>query len=294
MISIIICSRDTNLLTSVSQSVQETIGVPYEIISIDNSKGEFSIFQAYNLGAEKSKFSYLCFMHEDLLFHTPEWGQAVVKHLNDVTIGLIGVVGSVYKSKINSGWWGAPGVPLNILRYHYIQGSLLDKKSEYHLINPQKEVVSDVVTLDGMWLCTRKETWLHNKFDEQRLQGFHFYDLDFSLQIKQSLRVCVIYDVLIEHMSYGSINKSWIESSFVFHEKWADILPLSTIHIPPKQLQMFEIHMAVDFLKKLKELNFNKITYLRFYMKYLNIYSFRDYLYYLKKAVTSSLAFKRN
>ena len=46
MISIVICSRSETALENVSQSVSLTIGVPYEIIAIDNSKGEYSI----NLG----------------------------------------------------------------------------------------------------------------------------------------------------------------------------------------------------------------------------------------------------
>ncbi|MCE5282251.1 MAG: glycosyltransferase family protein, partial [Deltaproteobacteria bacterium] len=79
MISIIICSRDSGALKEVSGNIEETIGVPYEIIAIDNSRNQYSIFDAYNLGAEQSTFDHLCFMHEDILYHTPHWGSAVIK-----------------------------------------------------------------------------------------------------------------------------------------------------------------------------------------------------------------------
>jgi len=282
------------MLNNVSKSVKETIGIEYEIISIDNSTSNYSICQSYNIGAEKSNFEILCFMHEDLLFHTPDWGKAIIKHLNDVTIGLIGVVGNNFKSKSNSGWWGGPGIPPEFFKWHYIQGASAGKKTEHLYLNPQNEVVSDVVSVDGMWLCTRKETWLKNKFDEHHFKSFHFYDLDFSLQIKQSLRVCVIYDVLIEHLSYGTINKSWIESSIIFHDKWKKYLPLCTIPITPKQMQMFELFTASKFLTNLKALGFSKNLIMKYYIQYLSIYTFNDYLYYLKKAITSSFPFKQN
>jgi len=86
MISIIICSRDDELLAKVFKSVQETIGVAFEIISIDNSNGNYSIFEACNLGAEKSKFSYLCFMHDALVFHTQNWGNILINYLRNISI----------------------------------------------------------------------------------------------------------------------------------------------------------------------------------------------------------------
>ena len=280
------------MLNNVSTSVKETIGVKYEIISIDNSTGKYSICQAYNMGAAKSKFEVLCFMHEDLLFHTPDWGKAVIGHFHDVTIGLIGVVGNNFKSKSNSGWWGGSGIPPEFFRWHYIQGRANNKKPEHLYLNPQHEDISDVVSVDGMWLCTRKETWQNNKFDEHHFKSFHFYDLDFSLQIKQTLRVCIIYDVLIEHLSYGTINKSWIESSLIFHEKWKSSLPLCTIPITSKQLQMFELFTANNFLRRLKEFHYNKAVIIKFYIQYLSIYTFHDYLYYLKKAITGPFSSK--
>jgi len=293
MISIIICSRDAHLLATVSQSVQETIGVAYEIISIDNSKGDYSIFEAYNVGAEKSKFQYLCFMHEDLVFHTPNWGELFISYLSDVSIGLIGVAGSTYKSRSNSAWWGAPGIPGDFRRFSFKQSAAADTVPEYYYLNPLEDVISDVVTLDGLWLGTRKETWQKNKFDEQTFKGFHFYDLDFCLQIKQSLRVCVIYDIVIEHQSHGSINKSWVESSLKFHEKWKKVLPVTTSPISPAQIQWYEKLTAVDFMNKLKDFGFNRTVILKIYLQYLQIYSIRDYLWLLKRNIAKPFKFLR-
>jgi len=289
MISIIICSRDTKVFKLVSESIQETIGVEYEIIGIDNSNGKYSICQAYNIGAERSNFDFLCFMHEDLTFKTNEWGKIVLEYFNDVSIGLIGVAGSKFKSKSNSPWWGVIGLFPEYHNLRYIQSYESKAKSEYCSLNPNNEVIADVVTLDGFWLFTRKSIWRNNKFDEHILKGFHFYDLDFSLQVKQKFRVCVIYDLLIEHKSAGSVNKSWAENSIVFHEKWKDYLPISTITISPKELHKYELLIALDFLQKLKDLGFNKAVIFKFYIQYLKICSFRDYLWILKNSITNSI-----
>ena len=51
----------------------------------------------------------------------------------------------------------------------------------------------EVVTLDGLGLFVRKEVWNLYPFDEKLLIGFHCYDLDFSLQIVNNIKImCVV------------------------------------------------------------------------------------------------------
>src|SRR5689334_15986246 len=100
MISIIVCSRSLQLFNKLSINVETTIGVPYEIIKIDNSNKSYSLCKAYNIGAKQSKYSYLCFVHEDVLFRTINWGMRLIEHLSQTNAGLIGVAGAVYRSKM--------------------------------------------------------------------------------------------------------------------------------------------------------------------------------------------------
>lgn len=73
----------------------QTVGYTYELIVIDNSEYKYSIFEAYNLGIERSSGEYLCFIHDDILFHSQDWGKAVEGIFNDdVKIGLIGNFGN--------------------------------------------------------------------------------------------------------------------------------------------------------------------------------------------------------
>ena len=70
MISIIICSRTQAISKDLSENVQNTVGCDHELVIIDNSENQYSIFEAYNLGIKQSKGEYLCFAHDDILFHT--------------------------------------------------------------------------------------------------------------------------------------------------------------------------------------------------------------------------------
>ncbi len=70
MISIIICSRHPDISASLRENMEETIGVEFEIVTIDNSHGKYSISSAYNRGVERSLYPYVCFVHDDVLFRT--------------------------------------------------------------------------------------------------------------------------------------------------------------------------------------------------------------------------------
>jgi len=104
MISIIICSRKKN--NNLLENIKRTIGCEYELVVIDNSANRYSIFEAYNLGIERSKGKYLCFIHDDLFIHTNGWGNVISRLFDDYPdYGLIGIAGSKQKSRIPSGWW---------------------------------------------------------------------------------------------------------------------------------------------------------------------------------------------
>jgi glycosyltransferase involved in cell wall biosynthesis len=177
MISIIICSKNQTLLKQVSKNIESTIGADYELIVINNSSNEHSLSQAYNKGARQATHEYLLFVHEDLVFHTEDWGRYLVKHLEDPEIALVGVLGCTIKSKCPSGVW----VPVEgVNRMNHLQGKP-DGRTEKIYENPFDEPVSEVAVLDGMFLATRKEYWEQKPFDEDLLKGFHGYDIDFSL-----------------------------------------------------------------------------------------------------------------
>ena len=93
MISIIVCSKFPTLSKELLDNISQTVGTDYEIVSIDNSQAKYSIFEAYNEGVARSKGEYLCFMHEDVVLRSSNWGNTVERVLSHKDVGAIGVAG---------------------------------------------------------------------------------------------------------------------------------------------------------------------------------------------------------
>ncbi len=221
MISIIISSKDLKRLSEVAGNIRATIGVPFEIIPTINTEGKMGVCEVYNKGAQQSKFSILCFMHEDIQMHTQDWGQILVKILSDRTIGLVGIAGSISRVDFPAPWGGYwPHWRSNVIQHHK------DREADYLEFNPKHETCSDVAVIDGCWMSCRRETWERHRFDAQTFRGFHFYDEDFSLQIFQDARVCVTFEITLEHFSEGAYNQEWFAAAEVFYEKWKSLLPI--------------------------------------------------------------------
>ena len=226
MISVIVCSRSAELFNAFAENVVATIGVEHEVIRIDNSNNQYSICSAYNFGAAKASFDILCFVHEDVLFKTDSWGKNLLAHFNsDTDIGLIGIAGSVYKSKMSTAWWQSEAGWPEITRMNLVQHSKSYTHPKALYSNPHNDIRSEVVALDGVLLVTDKSTWLQYPFDEKLLKGFHGYDLDFSMQVRQTKKVVVVYDVLLDHFSGGNSNGVWLSEILKVHKKWKQHLP---------------------------------------------------------------------
>lgn len=254
MVSIIICSRDEKKLEEVTQSVVATIGTDYEIIAIDNSKGKYSIFQAYNRGVGRSRGDILCFMHEDIKFKTTNWGRKVEAIFQDTPdLGLVGVAGSSYKPRVPSHWSFPDSI--NKTRYnniiqHYAKGEIV-----HHLNNPRHEVLSKVAAVDGVWFCTKREIFDKVSFDEETFSNFHGYDVDFSLTVGQYYKVAVTFEVLIEHLSPGSFNKIWLTETLKLHAKWQKKLPINLEPLTEHEQYLEEKKALIWLTKKMIDLN---------------------------------------
>ena len=104
MLSIIICSISPERLQAVKRNIQHSIGVEHEFIIIDNREKKWPIAKAYNYGAYAAKYPYLFFVHEDVKFHSQNWGGVIENKLREPDCGVIGFAGSKVKLKSYSGW----------------------------------------------------------------------------------------------------------------------------------------------------------------------------------------------
>lgn len=245
MISVIICSRAKIIKTNLFQNIKNTIGCKYELIVIDNSENKFSIFQAYNLGIEKSLGDYLCFLHDDVFIHTDGWGSIIQRVFrDDLQLGVLGIAGSKVKTKMPSGWWNCPNMykDINIIQHTF---SDLIEKWNYGF---KTGTISEVVSIDGVFIVLRKE---HKLLFNKKLEGFHNYDLNICLECKiKGYKIAVTNEILIEHFSNGSVNKEWYKSTLNIHEIYKDSLPAYlSDETKMLNLKILEIKNGFNFLK---------------------------------------------
>ena len=80
--------------------------------------------------------------------------------------------------------------------------------------------------MDGVFLATRKDVLTEFSFDENSLTGFHGYDFDLSMQIRQKYKIVVTHQILLEHFSAGNYNHQWLSDIIFIHQKWKKQLPI--------------------------------------------------------------------
>ncbi|MEJ7766985.1 MAG: glycosyltransferase [Chitinophagaceae bacterium] len=249
MISIIISQYSALQVDSLKKNIQSTIGVPFELIVIDNSRGLMGLCQVYNIGASRARFELLCFSHEDVELATVNWGSKVIDLFNaNEKLGLLGVAGSGFKSLSPSGWW-YPYANTQTVFTNYIQSDPHRKEGELQCSNPRNNTVANVVCVDGFWFCTRKAIALQIKFDEDTFKGFHCYDIDFSLAVFRQYEVGVSFEILIKHFSGGHLSRQWVNDTLMLYKKWEHALPLNVVGLDHKTVINEEIK-ALDYFQQ--------------------------------------------
>ncbi|MFL5742652.1 MAG: glycosyltransferase [Flavisolibacter sp.] len=223
MISIIICARRQDIAPELRDNIAETIGMDYEIIVIDNSQNHYTIFSAYNKGVSLSKYPLLLFMHDDIHYHTHDWGKKLIAHFKDEKVGGVGIAGTPYLSYTPGGWWSS-----GVGHLYLLQSGRHTDVPQLQNYFPEDSTAEEVVVLDGVWFCIRRELFNGIRFDENTFGGFHFYDVDITLQLHQAgYKLLCVRDILIHHLSMGVLDEKWVQNAFLFHEKWKEHLPVA-------------------------------------------------------------------
>lgn len=271
MFSIIVCSISPERLSNLSQNIHDTIGVEYELIGIDNRTKKWPIAKVYNEGARQARYPYLFFVHEDVKFHTKDWGQVILEKLQEPDCGAIGFAGSKVKLKAYSGW------PLEAQWGHTFMYQGGGPTTYFGALNVCLEnPFEEVITLDGLGIFVAKKLWESYPFDEKLLTGFHCYDLDFSLQIAATKKyknyVCCSYKVIIEHFSLGNCDERWMQEVVKMHtQKWYKILPMTTgdLKLNKKEEARLEEKWFNKFMREVLKSNYpDKKTLLREFVRY--------------------------
>jgi len=287
MLSIIICHQNIELLNAIKKSIKATIGVPYELVIIDNTNNHHSIFSAYNEGVKKANYDIVCFVHEDILFYTDNWGEKVLKHFDDPQVGMIGVLGGMVQSVIPSAWWFNNYFAKSARNLLMKNTKKRDEKLFHYYSNPFSDVdKTEVVVVDGLWFCIRKSLFNKISFDEKTFKGFHLYDADISMQVLQHAKNYVVYDILIEHLWSGTISKDYYMDLCKFANKWQRFLPIQNEIIENGYMGIYNWHALRSLVLEMKAKKFTRKEIKEILNKYLPVVRakngskwFRSYFY---------------
>lgn len=217
---------NNEICNKLKENIELTIGVTYELLVFNNRIENKSICEVYNTGVKNSKYEILCFLHEDIIFKTKNWGGIILGYYQNSEIGLLGVAGSYYYSLSPVGWFGTNEKEMNILLN--TKSTNNEAKLLYQTRNPNK-MLSEVAVIDGVFMSTRKNIFNSVSFSEDLLTSFHGYDIDLSLQIFQTnKKIVVTKEITIEHFSNGTLDQNWFNAMTKIAKKWKHLLPVFT------------------------------------------------------------------
>ena len=265
MISIIICSINPERCEKTLENFSKTIGIEYEVIVFDNRQKGWGLCKTYNYCAEKAKYQYLCFVHEDVFIDTKDWGKRIVEFVEKIPkCGVVGFAGGLQARKNFSSWWA--GERRVNIRDGYNSRTRVYSRADYRnhaFINPDNEPHSRVLCVDGLFHFVKKTIWEEVKYDESTFPAFHFYDVDFSLAVSELYSNYALLNFDVFHDSSGNVNKEYIKWMFAFQEKWNGKLPKSITAIDGFKNLYAELREAMTVFVYCKIAGFAMGKYLR-------------------------------
>jgi hypothetical protein len=201
-ISVVICSIDPQKFVTVTASYRQRFaGYALEIIGVHDAK---SLAEGYNRAAAKATGDLLVFSHDDIELVTADFAPRLLTHLD--RYDGIGVAGS---SRITGPEWDHAG-------QRHIHGHILHVPPQGQTgvllmaFGSQAPVCEGVRGLDGVFLAVRRHVWETHRFDAERYDGFHLYDLDFTWRASGAgARFAVPLDLTLLHRSIGRYDGTW-------------------------------------------------------------------------------------
>lgn len=279
MISVVVCSKNKADLNRFTNSLEQTIGVQFELVVIESPLQQpKGICTAYNEGITKTKFDFICFCHEDILFETQDWGKELINLLNIPAIGIAGVAGATYKSAYPTNW---ASVPETCYRINMVQQ--IKDGSSVHYARLDEGKFSETVVVDGCFIAGRREVFNEFKWNDDFLKGFHLYDIDISLRVRKKYKVVVANHISLAHLSEGNMNSAWLQESERFHQYYKNILPVSTKQLDKAEAKSLKYFTLSNYISILISLNAPAFKIGRFLLAAIYLYPFKKQNLYLLK-----------
>ena len=229
-VSVLICSRSPKRFAQAEAMYHRLLGeLTHEIIVIGDAR---SLAEGYNRGLRQARHDIVLLAHDDVAILSPDFAARLLRGLN--RHDLVGIAGT---RKLAGGAWHFAGYP-------HLAGQVGMPGGDSGYVATLYEVAEretkGLQALDGLLLATRRETALRLAFDEATFDGWHLYDLDFSLRASQEgLDCATCNDILVVHDSQGSYDEQWFKYSQRFIAKHSSLIgPMQSVLCKPELVSL--------------------------------------------------------
>ena len=187
MLSIIVVYNNERALNEILLPSVKNQTAKFELIAIDNTKGQFSsAAEALNHGVKQANGKYIMFVHQDVELDSELWLENAERILDSIPdLGIAGVAGMSEKGRNNR---------------ERGRGYLSDCGEIWRWSNAIQKP-EEVQTLDECLLIVPKSVFSELQFDEKTFDGWHCYGADYCLSVKQTGLKAYVIPVFIYHRS---------------------------------------------------------------------------------------------
>lgn len=198
-ISVVACSNDDAQYAAMAASYARALaGWPHEFVRIADAK---SLAEGYTRGAARATGEIVAFTHDDVEILAADFGERLVRRLGECD--LLGIAGA---TRATGPAWPFAGWP-------YLHGSVIYPDGPGYRVTAYSRnapTAHGIRVIDGVFLVMKREIALSIGWDAETCDGFHGYDVDFTLRAAQAgLRMAVASDLGVVHRSYGSFDEHW-------------------------------------------------------------------------------------
>jgi predicted O-linked N-acetylglucosamine transferase (SPINDLY family) len=201
-VSALVCSIDRARFDRVTASYRARFeGFALEIIGVHDAR---SLAEGYNRAATRATGDVLLFSHDDVELVTADFAARLLAHLE--RYDGVGVAGA---SQVAGPRWSDAGP--RATHGHVLHAPPAGRRGALLMAwGFQQLVCEGIRLLDGAFIAVRRHVWESVRFDPDRYDGFHLYDLDFTWRASAAgARLAVPADLLVFHASQGRYGAAW-------------------------------------------------------------------------------------
>ncbi|MBK1683825.1 tetratricopeptide repeat protein [Rhodoferax fermentans] len=232
-------------------------------IAFDNARGLPEIFNAA-IGRSKED-DILVFVHDDVWLDEYNFSQTVAEGLQQFDV--IGVAGNKRRLP-NQPAWCFVDQQFTWENKSNLSGQVSHGASAFGQLSDFGEMPVACELLDGVFLAARKNTLTVNKVQFDPQFDFHFYDLDFCCNARESGLTLGTWPIHLTHQSGGAFGSLDWQRSFLRYQNKLNAAPLPMKQTPLHDKYNLDLFKIIPMgLKKIVEVGCSSGALANAYLK---------------------------